>query len=86
MPCELLWEKVVRMRRMANSILNFCLICFSETKQLYLLPKNYQKNFVVVSELRKCLRFEAMYLTTELNINTKIAGGSNSSKQIPYDH
>lgn len=39
MPCELLWEKVVRMRRMANSILNFWLICFSETKQLYLLPK-----------------------------------------------
>lgn len=37
MPCELLWEKVVRMRRMANSILNFYLICFSETKQLYYL-------------------------------------------------
>lgn len=56
MPCELLWEKVVRMRRMANSILHFGLICFSETKQLYLSPKNYQKNFefVVVSELRKC--------------------------------
>lgn len=45
--------------------------------------KIIKKNFVVVSELRKCLRFEAMHLSTEVNINTKIAGGSNSSKQMP---